>query len=90
MGAKKAIIIGAGPAGLTAAHELLEQTDVLPLVLEADACVGGLSRTVDYKGNRIDIGGAGFHKLCGRHGKTFPASTGRNRNNCLGVKDLLL
>ncbi|HEX2952415.1 MAG TPA: NAD(P)/FAD-dependent oxidoreductase [Bacillota bacterium] len=57
---KKAIIIGAGPAGLTAALELLEKTEIQPVILEADDMVGGLSRTVNYKGNRIDIGGHRF------------------------------
>lgn len=57
---KNAIIIGAGPAGLTAAYELLTRTDVLPIVLERDGCVGGLARTVTYKGNRMDIGGHRF------------------------------
>jgi protoporphyrinogen oxidase len=58
---KTAIIIGAGPAGLTAAYELLTRTDILPVVLEADEkYVGGISRTVNYKGNRIDIGGHRF------------------------------
>lgn len=60
MNKEKAIIIGAGPAGLTAALELLEQTDIQPIILEADNMVGGLSRTVPYKGNRIDIGGHRF------------------------------
>jgi protoporphyrinogen oxidase len=58
--ADMAIIAGAGPAGLTAALELLERTDVVPLVFEADAMVGGLSKTVNYKGNRLDIGGHRF------------------------------
>jgi len=57
---KTAVIIGAGPAGLTAACELLERTDIVPVVLEAADQVGGLSRTVSYKGNRIDIGGHRF------------------------------
>ena len=57
---KTAIIIGAGPAGLTAAMELLEKTDILPIVIESDSQVGGLSRTIDYKGNKIDIGGHRF------------------------------
>ncbi len=57
---QKAIIIGAGPAGLTAAHELLENTDIFPLVLEATNDIGGISKTVNYKGNRIDIGGHRF------------------------------
>ncbi len=56
----KAVIAGAGPAGLTAALELLRQTDVKPEVFEADSVVGGISRTVNYKGNRIDIGGHRF------------------------------
>ena len=57
---KKAVIIGAGPAGLTAAHELLEKTDVAPTVLEATAKIGGISQTVNYNGNRMDIGGHRF------------------------------
>jgi protoporphyrinogen oxidase len=57
---KRAIIIGAGPAGLTAAYELLTRTDYLPLVLEQSGYLGGISRTVNYKGNRIDIGGHRF------------------------------
>ena len=57
---KKAIIIGAGPAGLTTALELLERTDIKPIVLEMDNCVGGIARTVNYKGNKIDIGGHRF------------------------------
>lgn len=57
---KKAVIIGAGPAGLTAALELLEKSDIKPIVLEQDGLVGGISRTVNYKGNRIDIGGHRF------------------------------
>src|SRR5215475_477287 len=58
---KIAIIIGAGPAGLTAAYELLMRTDIVPIVIERDRqYVGGISRTVNYKGNRIDIGGHRF------------------------------
>ncbi len=57
---KKAIIIGAGPAGLTAAYELLTRSDVKPVVLEKSTYMGGISRTVNYKGNRIDIGGHRF------------------------------
>jgi protoporphyrinogen oxidase len=55
-----AIIIGAGPAGLTAAVELQRHTGIKPILIEADAQVGGLSRTVRYKGNRMDIGGHRF------------------------------
>lgn len=57
---KTAIIIGAGPAGLTAALELLRRSDIVPIVLEADDSVGGISRTVNHRGNRIDIGGHRF------------------------------
>jgi protoporphyrinogen oxidase len=57
---KRAVIVGAGPAGLTAAYELLTRTDTVPLVLEKSDCVGGISRTVNYKGNRMDIGGHRF------------------------------
>ncbi|HWW61947.1 MAG TPA: NAD(P)-binding protein, partial [Thermoanaerobaculia bacterium] len=55
-----AVIIGAGPAGLTAAYELLARTDIKPIVLEATEMLGGIARTVNYKGNRIDIGGHRF------------------------------
>ena len=57
---KTAIIIGAGPAGLTAGIELLRQTDIIPILLEEKDCVGGLLRTVFYHGNRMDIGGHRF------------------------------
>jgi protoporphyrinogen oxidase len=56
----RAIIIGAGPAGLTAAYELLTRTGIKPIVLEKSDCVGGIARTVNYKGNRIDLGGHRF------------------------------
>ncbi len=57
---KSAVIIGAGPAGLTAAFELLDQTDVSPLVLEADQQVGGLAKTVRHRGYGLDLGGHRF------------------------------
>jgi protoporphyrinogen oxidase len=57
---KRAVIIGAGPAGLTAALEFLRKTDVQPVVLEASGEIGGISRTIRYKGNRMDIGGHRF------------------------------
>ena len=60
MARKTAVIIGAGPAGLTAAWELLDRTDITPIVFEASGELGGISRTVNYKGNRIDIGGHRF------------------------------
>ena len=57
---RKAIIIGAGPAGLTAALEFQRRTDVQPILLEASQEIGGISRTIRYKGNRMDIGGHRF------------------------------
>ena len=55
-----AIIAGAGPAGLTAAYELLKQTDIKPIIFEKTDAIGGISQTVQYHGNRMDIGGHRF------------------------------
>ncbi|WP_223808987.1 NAD(P)/FAD-dependent oxidoreductase [Rufibacter hautae] len=55
-----ALIIGAGPAGLTAAHEFLQNSQVHPYVVEATDRIGGISATINYKGNRMDIGGHRF------------------------------
>lgn len=55
----RVLITGAGPAGLTAAYEL-SKLGLRPTVLEADDQVGGLSRTVNYRGYRFDIGGHRF------------------------------
>ena len=63
---RRAIIVGAGPAGLTAALELLERTDIKPIVLEAARDIGGISKTVNYRGNRIDIGGHRFFSKSAR------------------------
>ena len=60
MDEKRAIIIGAGPAGLTAAYELLTKSGVKPIIIESEEFVGGISRTATYKGNRMDIGGHRF------------------------------
>lgn len=58
---RKAIVIGAGPAGLTAAYELLDKTDDIQVtVLEESEYMGGISKTVEYKGNRMDMGGHRF------------------------------
>ncbi|HEX2100835.1 MAG TPA: FAD-dependent oxidoreductase, partial [Candidatus Synoicihabitans sp.] len=57
---KRVVIIGAGPAGLTAAYEL-GKTGVAALVLEQGEQVGGLAKTIEYKGFRFDIGGHRFY-----------------------------
>ncbi len=53
------VIIGAGPAGLTAAYQLVK-AGIVPVVLEADSVVGGISRTAEADGWRFDIGGHRF------------------------------
>ena len=59
---KKVIIIGAGPAGITAALELLRRgkNEYDITVLEESDSIGGISRTVNLDGNRMDIGGHRF------------------------------
>jgi protoporphyrinogen oxidase len=57
---KIAVVAGAGPAGLTAARELLRRSPIMPVVFEADLQVGGISKTVEYHGNRMDLGGHRF------------------------------
>ncbi len=58
---KRALIIGAGPAGLTAAYELLTKSkDIEVVIFEESDCFGGISKTVEYKGNRMDMGGHRF------------------------------
>lgn len=58
---KKVLIIGAGPAGLTAAYELAEKSrDFEIIVFEESGAFGGISKTVNYKGNRMDMGGHRF------------------------------
>ena len=57
---KKVVVVGGGPAGLTAAY-LFGKQGYEPLVLEADPeRVGGISRTVEYKGYCFDVGGHRF------------------------------
>ena len=57
---KKIIVVGAGPAGLTAAYELIKYTDYSVIVLEESDSNGGIARTVKYNGNYMDLGG---HRL---------------------------
>jgi len=63
---KIALIIGAGPAGLTAALEFQKQSQIQPIILEASREIGGIARTVRYKGNRMDIGGHRFFSKSNR------------------------
>jgi protoporphyrinogen oxidase len=65
MNDKCVVIIGAGPAGLTAAYELSSKGFSNIVILEATDQVGGLSRTVNHNGNRIDIGGHRFFSKSG-------------------------
>lgn len=58
---KKVVVIGAGPAGLTAGYELLRNTkEYEVIILEELNEVGGISKTIKYNGNRMDIGGHRF------------------------------
>lgn len=89
---KKAVIIGAGPAGLTAAYEMLEKTDIQPLVLEATDVIGGISQTVKYKGNRMDIGGHRFFsknkEVMDWWGKMMPVQGANSKDDImLGLQD---
>ena len=58
---KKVVIIGAGPAGLSCAYRLLKNNKKISVtIIEEDKQVGGISKTVKYKGNRMDVGGHRF------------------------------
>ena len=58
---KKIVIIGAGPAGLTLGYEILSKSkEYQVIILEESNNIGGISRTVRHKGNRMDIGGHRF------------------------------
>lgn len=88
---KTALIIGAGPAGLTAALEFLEQSDIKPIVLEASREIGGISRTVRYKGNRMDIGGHRFFSKSDRVMewwlKQMPTEAGADNSAAISYQD---
>jgi protoporphyrinogen oxidase len=72
---KPTVVAGAGPAGLTAAW-MLARRGVRPLVLEQDVQVGGLARTVEYKGFRFDIGGHRFFTKVGSVQKLWRSMMG--------------
>jgi len=58
---KIAVIIGAGPAGLTAAYELLKKNNnIKPIIFELSDHLGGIAKTMNYRGNRMDMGGHRF------------------------------
>lgn len=63
---KIAVIIGAGPAGLTVAYELLKRTNIQPIIFEKTDRIGGLACTLNYKGNRMDVGGHRFFSKSSR------------------------
>ena len=68
MANRTAILIGGGPAGLTAAHELLQRTDIHPVVIEVGSELGGICKTLNYKGNRFDMGG---HRFFSKHDRVM-------------------
>jgi protoporphyrinogen oxidase len=70
-------IVGAGPAGLTSAYELVKR-DVKPIVFEADDKVGGIARTEVYKGYRFDIGGHRFFTKVGEVEKLWQEILGND------------
>ena len=65
-GRKQVVVMGAGPAGLTAAYELLKRNVPVTVVEKDHTQVGGLARTVEYKGYRFDIGG---HRFFSKNGE---------------------
>jgi protoporphyrinogen oxidase len=78
-----AVIIGAGPAGLTAAYELLTRACIRPIVLERSTYLGGISRTINYKNNRMDMGGHRYALAMPKswdecHSKPCQAAIGRH------------
>jgi protoporphyrinogen oxidase len=60
MARKKVVVIGAGPAGLTAGYELADNSEYQVKILEESNYIGGISKTIEHNGNRMDIGGHRF------------------------------
>ncbi|MEI6069334.1 MAG: NAD(P)/FAD-dependent oxidoreductase [Methylococcaceae bacterium] len=90
---KIAVIIGAGPAGLTAGLELQRQSNITPVIFEEFSQVGGLSRTINHNGNRLDIGG---HRFFSKSAwvmqwwqDILPPDTGELTDNCLLTRSRL-
>ncbi len=63
---KRALILGAGPAGLTAALELLRHTDIQPVIIERSANCGGMGRSYPLGSGTVDVGGHRFHTASAR------------------------
>jgi hypothetical protein len=88
---KSAVIIGAGPAGLTAAIEFERNTKIKPILIESSHAVGGISRTILYKGNRMDIGGHRFFSKSDRVMRWWldlmPVETGSSRDGELRYQE---
>ena len=92
---KTAIIAGAGPAGLTAAYELLDKTDIVPEIHESTNTIGGISQTVRYNGNRMDIGGHRFfsksERVTSMWEKIMPTQGAQSKDDILlGLNDKTL
>lgn len=88
----KVIIAGAGPAGLTAAYELQKQAHINPIIFEATDAIGGISQTVKYNGNRMDIGGHRFfsknQKVMDWWGNMMPVQGKASKDDILlGIND---
>ena len=61
MSKKQVLVIGAGPAGISFADKLIELSDEFSItIIEKSQYIGGISKTVNFEGNRIDIGGHRF------------------------------
>lgn len=88
---KTVVIIGAGPAGLTAAYELVKRRGFHPIVIESSGEIGGISRTVNYKGYRMDIGGHRFFSksdwVMNWWREVLPIESHSNAADSLGLSD---